>query len=110
MADREIARLRAQKEGIARQRDESLSENETLRGQRDAFRDHLGLAYRNAYTERAAWARLVRAEQVHHAQTVLLGERDDDAKGAYAEVVAARQALCDLGVDVGSQLGEGPAS
>ncbi len=50
--------------------------------------------------ERALWARLVKAEQAHHDQTVLLGERDDDMTGAFAEVDAARQGLRDLGVNV----------
>lgn len=50
--------------------------------------------------ERALWMRLVKAERAHHDQTDLLGERDDDMKGAWGEVDAARQALRELGVDV----------
>lgn len=52
--------------------------------------------------ERAAWARLVASERAHHRQTLFLydAERDDDMKGPWAAVVAAEEALCDLGVDV----------
>lgn len=50
--------------------------------------------------EVAAWVRLVKAERAHHDQTDLLGERDDDMKGAWGEVDAALQALRELGVDV----------
>jgi hypothetical protein len=50
--------------------------------------------------EREAWADLVKAERRFHDQTDLLGERDEDAKGARAGVDDAVEALRELGVDV----------
>lgn len=71
-------------------------EVDTMRGQRDAFRDHLALAYKNAETERKAWARLY---------DIATSGLETAGKEAAAHVRAHR-ALRALGVDVDAVLAE----